>query len=363
MKKSLLIAIMITPVITALAQFPTTVTNVTNCVIFRNFNTSDEGFSSPSIYSNAEDVSFFWNSGAGAEIENSGLVVRSASLISPIYIQTTAGQATVGFRYNAPVGTQYRIRIISGITTPPIEVLATTANGPVFTVLPGTSGNICVQLNDLDLTVGRAVRFEFTFSANQPGNILFDDLALNNVVAGPLPLTFEGFVARKNIDGTIKLLWDVSTEINVKGYYVESSTNGADFTNSGYISASGKNVYNFDYKNKLVQTMFFRIKSADFDGSSKYTPIIKVYSKDPSNAAIQIYPSPAKDMVTIQHSKSSERSIITLTSLEGKVLQQVIAMPNTFQTQLNINRLTSGLYIIKYDDGHGDVQMSKVMKN
>lgn len=363
MKKYLLIAIMIAAGITALAQYPTTVTNANNCILFRTFTTSDEGFSSPSIYSSAEDVSFFWNSAAGAEIENSGLVVRSSSLISPVYVQTTAGQATVGFRYTAPVGTQYRIRIISGATTPPIEVLATTANGPVYTVLPGTSGSICLQLNDLDLTVGRAVRFEFTFSANQPGNILFDDLALNNVAAGPLPITFQGFVARKNNDGTIKLLWEVGTEINVKGYYVESSTNGAEFTNFGYISASGKGVYSFDYMNKPTQTMFFRVKSVDFDGSSKYTAIIKVYTKDQANAAIQIYPVPARDMVTIQHSKSSERSIFTLVSPDGKVLKQVIAMPNTLQTQLHINNLQNGLYILKYDDGHGDVQSLKIIKN
>jgi hypothetical protein len=362
MKKSLLFAIMITTGFFAIAQSPTIVTTASNCTVFRNFNTTDEGFSSPSIYSSAEDVSFFWNAGAGAEIENSGLTIRNGSLISPSYILNIEGQLTVGFRYSAPSNTEFRIRVISGATSPPLEVLANTANGPVYTALPGTSGNICLLLTDADLSIGRAVRFEFTFRVNQPGNILFDDLALT-VAGGPLPVTFEGFTSRRNTDGTIKLLWDVATEINVKGYYVESSTNGVDFTNAGYVTASGKDIYSLDYMSKPVQTMFFRVKSVDFDGRSKYTPIIKVYAKDQSNAQVQVYPVPATDQVTVQHSKSSEKSTITLISPDGKILQQKIAVANTLQTQLNINTLTSGLYIVRYDDGNGNVQTAKIIKN
>jgi len=362
MKKVLLIAMMIAPGLAAMAQAPTVVTTATNCTVFRNFSTSDEGFSSPSIYSSAEDVSFYWNSGAGAEIENSGLTVRNGSLISPVYVQNIAGQVTVGFAYFAPAGTEFRIRVISAASQPPLEVLATTANGPVYTPLSGTSGNICLLLTDADLTIGREIRFEFTFRATQPGIILFDNLSLT-VSSGPLPVFFEGFVARKNTDGTIKLLWDVAAEINVKGYYVESSTNGVDFVNAGYVAASGKDIYNTDYTGKILQTMFFRIKSVDFDGKSKYTAVIKVYSKDQANAPIQIYPLPATDQVIIQHSKSSENSVIILLSPDGKILQQKVAVANTLQTQLNISTLTSGLYIVRYDDGNGNIQTAKIVKN
>ena len=86
MKRFLLIAIMITLGIAAIAQYPTIVTTATNCVVFRNFNTSDEGFSSPSIYSGNDDVSFFWNAGAGAEIESSGLTARSGSQIGRAHV-------------------------------------------------------------------------------------------------------------------------------------------------------------------------------------------------------------------------------------------------------------------------------------
>jgi len=362
MKKFLLSAIMIASGIIAFAQYPTIVTTATNCSVFRNFNTSDEGFSSPSIYSDANDVSFFWNAGAGAEIESSGLSARTGSLISPVYVQSEEGRATVGFSYSAPAGTEYRIRVISGSTSPPLEILATTANGPVYTALPSTSGTICLLLTDADLNLGRQVRFEFTFRAILPGNVIFDNLSLG-VAGGPLPVVFEGFVARKDDNGLVKLLWNVGEEVNVKGYYVESSTNGVDFTTAGYVTATGSKIYTLDYPGKQIQTMFFRVKNIDFDGRSKYTQIIKVYTREQTNAQIQIYPVPATDQVTIQHNKSPEHTFITLLSPDGKVLKQVVASLNTLQTQVNISNLAKGIYIVRYDDGSGEVQSVKLVKN
>lgn len=362
MKKFLLLSFITTLAFTAAAQFPTTVVPSSNCTVFRNFNTSDEGFSSPSIYSDGNDVSFFWNAGAGAEIENSGLIIRNGSLISPVYVQSEPGVATIGFKYTAPAGTEYRIRIISAQSASPLEILATTANGPVYTPLPSTSGNICSMLFDGDLTVGRQIRFEFTFRNIAAGNVVFDDLSLS-VAGAPLPVTFEGFVARKDDFGAVKLLWNVGQEINVKGYNVESSTNGTDFTFAGYVTASGKSIYSLDYKDKISQTMFFRVKNIDFNGRSEYTPIIKVYANGQGGSALQIYPVPASSMVTVQHNKSSAKAIITLFSPEGKAIQSVQTIPNTLQTQLNIATLLTGVYIVSYDDGSGAIQSMKLIKN
>ena len=147
MKQVLLSAMIIASGIAAYAQYPTTVTPVISCSVFKNFNTTDEGFSSPSIYSNDADVEFRWNSVAGNEQEVSGLATRTASLISPAYTNPTNGQVTVGFSYVAPVGTEYRVRVITAVVNPPLEIIATTANGPVWTALPSTSGGASASLN------------------------------------------------------------------------------------------------------------------------------------------------------------------------------------------------------------------------
>jgi hypothetical protein len=362
MKKVLLTTISIFVGIVAFAQNSTIITPSTSCRVFRNFNSADEGFNSPSIYSNANDVSFNWNAIAGAEVENSGLSIRSASLISPVYIQTEPGVATVGFKYSAPAGSFYRVRIISAVISSLLEVLATTANGPVYTPLSDTAGNICLLITDADLTVGKQFRIEFTFALSQPGNVTFDDLALS-VAAGPLPVLFQGFVARKNTDGTLKLLWNVGQEINVKGYYLQSSTNGIDFIDAGYVSASNKAVYSLDYKDKIAELMFFKVKNEDLDGSFKFTPIIKVFEKNQTDPHIQLYPIPANNVVTIQHNAASQNATVTLYSTTGKILQQVRSAPLTFQTQLKVNNLSKGVYIIKYNDGQALPQAVMMIKN
>ena len=366
MKKFLLSALTCLTFIAASAQFPTTQTNITGCSVFRNFNTSDEGFSSPSIYSSDQDVQFNWTLSAGAEIENSGLNGRTGSLISPIYTLAETGQVIIGFKYEIPAGTQYRIRIITAASNPPLEILATTANGPVYTSFTTNTGNICVRLTDQDLVVGQQVRFEFTFrvpTGRQNERVLFDDLALSVLQGGPLPVTFQGFVAKKLDDATTKFLWDVSQEVNVKGYYVEASANGVNFQTLGYVSATGKKVYSLNYADKISGTMYFRVKNVDFDGKTKYSAIIKLNGKEIVMNSLQVYPQPAYEQVTIQHNRAIERAAFTLYSADGKIIMQKLAMPSTQQTQLNISSLNSGLYMLRYDDGTGKIQTKSLIKN
>ena len=341
------------------AQSPTVSGPSAGCNIAQNFNLNSGNFSAPSIYSDPNDVSFFWTN--GMQVESSGLTTRTASLISPAYSNTESGFSTVGFTYSAPAGTQYRIRVISGNPVAPLQILATTANGPVWTNFPSTSGNLCLQLNDADLTLGAPIRFEFTYRGVAAGNMTFDNFSLATA-AGPLPVNFIGFVARKNQDNSVKLLWDVAQEVNVKNYEIEASSNGSIFKNIGNVSAAGKNSYSFNYNQSSTETTFFRIKSVDVDGKFKYTPVIRVNGQD-KNVQVQLYPMPAKDQVYLQHEKAPQNASISVISPDGKIIQRLNAVANTIQTSINISRLKAGLYIVRYDDGNGDVQTAKLIKN
>lgn len=362
MQKNLLLFVLILTTLAGSAQSPTIVTNSAACFPFRNFNTTNEGFSSPSIYSSADDVSFNWDAIAGAEIETSGLTVRSASLISPVFSQATEGSVTIGFRFAAPIGAEYRIRVITAIIGSPLEILATTSNGPVWTPLIATSGTICLLMTDADIHVGRPIRYEFSFRLNQPGNILFDDLT-QGAANISLPVTFMGFVARINQDESIKLLWNVAEEVNVKNYTVEMSTDGVRFNIAGSVLATGKSIYTLDYNGQRAATTYFRVKSTDMDGSSKYTPVIRVYAKQESGSRIQLYPMPAADQVTVQHNQAAGKAMITVSGMDGTIFQQVNVVPLTVQTQLNINQLARGMYIVKYYNGIDNYQTAKLIKN
>ncbi|MEO7306557.1 MAG: T9SS type A sorting domain-containing protein [Ferruginibacter sp.] len=78
---------------------------------------------------------------------------------------------------------------------------------------------------------------------------------------------------------------------------------------------------------------------------------------------MQAYPNPATDHVIIQHHSSAERAVISLVSTDGQIMEQRTVLPNTLQTELNIGRLNKGIYILKFDDGRGDVRTLKLVKN
>lgn len=344
------------------AQNPTTVFTSSDCNFIRDFNLTDEGFSSPSIYADDENTSFYWSQASGAYIESSGLAARDASVISPVFLNTLGGQTVVGFTYNVPAGTEYRIRVISGTIASQLEILATTANGPVWDPLPSTSGNLCLLLVDPDIYVGATLRYEISFRAVATGDMLFDNFAINSTNA-PLPVTFLGFVAKKNADGTTKLLWNVGDEINVNNYVVERSSNGTDFTTVGTVTATGKTNYSLEDNLAVNETRYYRVKNVDIDGASKYTPVIKVTGNKRASGQIQLYPVPAYDQVYVQHDKAPDRGNIAIHSLDGRLVRQVRAIPNTYQTSLPISDLKAGMYIIKYDDGSGYIQSAKLVKN
>ncbi|MEO6253373.1 MAG: T9SS type A sorting domain-containing protein [Ferruginibacter sp.] len=78
---------------------------------------------------------------------------------------------------------------------------------------------------------------------------------------------------------------------------------------------------------------------------------------------MQAYPNPATDQVIIQHHSSAQRAVLFLVSTDGQILHQRTVLPNTLQTELNIGKLNKGIYILKFDDGRGDVRTLKLVKN
>lgn len=340
------------------AQNPTVIMQSIACDVVEAFTDNDGGFTSPSIYSSDDDANFFWIDANDRWESDSGLVVRDASIISGVYTHTEEGGATLGFYYEAPAGSQYRIRLIA-VTGGPIEILANTNNGPLWDNLPGTSGGLCLRLSDLDLHVGQQLRYEVSFRAFAPGPLVFDEFAMAEQ-AIPLPVTFLGFTSRKE-NGNVKLKWDVAEEYNVRGYEVERSQDGVRFSMIGFVPAGAKDAYSFLDVNSQPGANYYRVRNVDYDGSYKYTHTIKVVNGKGGN--LRLFPVPAKNQVTIQHEKSTSQSVITINGADGRIVKRVTLTANSYQTVLDITTLGSGLYIVKYDDGAGNVESIKLIKN
>lgn len=343
-----------------LGQQPTTTTPSIDCNFTYTFNTTDEGFSSPSIYSDDNDLSFFWD--GSKLIENSGLNgFRTASTISGIFVNNEVSQTTLGFDYVVPNNAEYRIRIISGSINPPLEILGTTANGPVWTEFPATSGSLCLTLKDNDLPFGTMIRYEITIRATAGGNMIIDNFRKSSQNS-PLPVTFLGFIAKENPTGTTKLIWNVSEEINVEKYLVESSVDGQNFTTIGTVSASGKDNYSFTTADVVKGNVFFRIKSVDYDRATKYSGIIRIKSNF-QDAKVNLYPVPTNDVLYIEHRKLTEPAKITIIGVDGRIVYQTLSQPNSYQTSVNVRTFRQGIYFVKYEESTGVIHSSKFIKN
>ena len=393
--KAWLLSLSFLIVIFTSAQSPSTVTQGICAGVVANFNTNDNGFNSPSIFGGIFDSSFYYNAGRGYWSDymppirvNAPGFPRVQSIISPPYNNPNpTGTFTVGFYYivNNPAVDRFMVRIVSVTQTTQgtitnIEAtsglqsfaawstpVAYTDNGPTPTpFLNGFEGNVCIRLVDPDIINGpnTTFRVEVAYLINGAFFAVFDNLSIGPVNS-PLPVNFIGLIANRNTDNSVNLKWDVSEEINVREYQVERSDNGSSFSSVGSVPAKGKSIYAFTDYTISSKTIFYRVKSIDIDGRFKYSGILKIFGSSSNSYAdgLMIYPTPSQNEITISHKKLTRDAKIVIISLDGKILRTIIPAPGSSHTLTNISEMTPGMYFLRLEDGIGNVQTVKLLKN
>lgn len=381
------------------AQTPSTITPGICDGIVANFNTNDNGFNSPSIYGSIFDSSLYFHAGRGywtdyLPPQRTGApgVPRVVNIIAPPYTNPNpTGTFNVGFQYivgnptldrfqiriisvtQTPMGTVTNVEASSGVqffaahSTPEPYVDGVTATVPDPTPLfNGFRGNVCIRLIDQDIVNGpnTTFRVEVSYLLSTPTFAMFDNLSIGPLNT-PLPVHFIGLVANRGANSTANLKWDVTDEIDVREYQVETSTDGRSFRVAGSVPAGGKPIYQFTDNNVSSGTVFYRIKSVDLDGRSKYSGILRLpgNSGDSYGNTLLIYPVPAKDNVTIQHKRLTTRARMIVTTLDGRVVKEVIPAQGVSHTIINISGLAAGTYFLRLDDGTGYGSAVKLIRD
>jgi Secretion system C-terminal sorting domain len=381
----------------ASSQSPTTVGPGVCDGVVANFNTNDNGFNSPSVYGSIFDSSLYYHAGRGYWTDylppfRTGAPgsPRVMNIISPPYVNSNpVGTFNVGFYYivGNPAVDRFQVRIISVIVTPQgtltnVEATSgvqffsnwstpaayidgTTAPVPdPTTLLNGFQGNICMRLIDPDLSNGPATtyRVEVSYIINEASFAVFDNLSVGPQNS-PLPVNFIGIVAQRNNNNGVDLKWDVSEEVNVREYQVESSITGSSFTTVGSSTAKGKSIYTFTNYNAPSNTVYYRIKSVDIDGRYKYSGILKLTGNNSYSSGLMLYPMPATNEITVQHKRLNANVKMMISSVDGQILKVIIPREGTSNTPVDISRLAPGMYFVRLDDGNGDIQSAKLIKN
>lgn len=183
------------------------------------------------------------------------------------------------------------------------------------------------------------------------GNLLIADDRNNRIrsvsnIASTLPVKLISFTASSTANSN-QLAWQTGIETNSKGFEIQASTNGNDFSNVGFILAKGSNS-NYQYTDTHRYTsliIYYRLNEIDLDGSSSFSPVVSVENNN-KKEALAIYPNPATSHITVTNMSGS----INIYNVSGKlVFSQNATNGNSI---CNIQKLSAGIYFVKDSAGN-----------
>jgi hypothetical protein len=183
--------------------------------------------------------------------------------------------------------------------------------------------------------------------------------AINTFVA--LPLGTTSFTAQPQ-QHSVNLEWKTATEQNSGYFTIERSQDGLNWSGIGQVTAAGNSQdllqYNFVDQKPVTGANYYRLQEVADNGTSVYSAIRNV---DFSGAPIAInwYPNPIHDRLTL--TSNSDLQSITLTTLDGRILQTVAGSAST--QSIDLSRYSFGIYFLIIRTTDGQTQTAKIEKN
>jgi hypothetical protein len=137
-----------------------------------------------------------------------------------------------------------------------------------------------------------------------------------------MPVTLVQFLALKNGDGSVKLVWATSQEVNAGYYDVERSGDQSAWTKIGSVKAVGNTstTSNYSLVDKLPVdgTGYYRLKMVDLDGKFKYSKTVTVEVANDSRPLV-VYNNPFSDMIRLKVNVNRTQTLVMIvTDMLGK---------------------------------------------
>jgi hypothetical protein len=294
------------------------------------------------------------------------------SITTPTYkLANTADFVGYGFELDGmervarvEVAIMYVSTLNNEITTVFLNQFVPTYNTSVSPAV----ADVCRVVSTSELPgfpAGGQYRFRFELTPNtgngQVGqSISFDDFRTNGTLSqSPLPVTFIGFSARKSTGGT-ELTWKVGGEENVARYEVERSTDGRNFTYVASIASSKRDTYTY-LDPATASTVYYRIKNVDNDGKYKYSSVARIVNGK-LEIVLKAFPQPVMSNLTVQHPVIKRSGLIVVSTADGRIVKSIRPSVGSMQTGVDMSLLQKGLYMVRFDDGEGNSETMKIVK-
>ena len=135
----------------------------------------------------------------------------------------------------------------------------------------------------------------------------------------PLPVTWLSFSGQV-IDGSANLEWSTAAEVNNEGFYVEKSTNGEDWTSTGFVSGNGttSSVSSYKFADRGIYFKYYRLRQVDTDGKEDFSKVISL-NTHMSDSEIRLVKN--KGQVGLYYEGANATStLVGIYALDGRML-------------------------------------------
>ncbi|HWB90248.1 MAG TPA: T9SS type A sorting domain-containing protein [Puia sp.] len=244
-----------------------------------------------------------------------------------------------------------------------------SANHPTSTTGSGAaSGSVLVSgINITQLVFNVCMRGDGGESKWSGNNMHMGDAWLIGVSEETsmfvLPVKFSDFTATAKGNSAM-LQWTTASEQNTDHFIVEYSQDGTSWQDIGTVKAAGNSGtptnYSYIQYNPAAGNNFYRIAEVDLDGSYSYTQVQELYFSQPGAAALNFFPNPTRDHVTVTTGSAKIKSAEILT-IDGKVVELVSGFRSG--ASIDLSRYPAGIYVLVFRNADGSAQTAKVQKN
>lgn len=172
-----------------------------------------------------------------------------------------------------------------------------------------------------------------------------------------LPANLISFSGYK--DGSRNQLhWTTASESNNRGFELQRSTDGINYTVIGFINSlaiGGNSVtqlnYAFTDNNPAGSKQYYRLRQVDIDNHSKFSNIVLIKGDKPVTLMIDgLFPNPASTSVNVLiAAPNKDKVTMVIIDVEGrKVSQQIVKVETGNNTiPVDISHLSNGTYMVK----------------
>jgi photosystem II stability/assembly factor-like uncharacterized protein len=169
------------------------------------------------------------------------------------------------------------------------------------------------------------------------------------------PVELSSFTAEVSGNDAV-LKWITASETNNSGFEIQKSTDGINFTRTGFIAGNGTSAethsYTFTDKSLAAGDYSYRLKQIDYDGTFTYSPIVEVNVANISAFTLkQNYPNPfnpsTKITFTLPEQTKVRLSVFNLLGEEIALLLDEVRSAGEHSVNFEGDNFPAAIYFYK----------------